>query len=413
MSELEDAIAQDGGPVDTRAGARLLTVLHLADAVAKGIFLSGSVVYFTTVSHLSPVQVAFGVSAAGASGFAASLLFGIITDRWGAKPLLVLVLALQAGGFSLYPLVHGPALFFILIVALGFLEYGAGPVLAVLIGALAPADEKVRFRARLRTIYNAGVSAASGLVALALIAGDEFLRLLPFVTAVLLLAAAGWAACLPDVHARVPSEGKGRFVAIREGRFVLVVALSAVLAMHSPMILVVLPLWVLEKTDAPRSLVPLILVANTVLAILLQVWASRDAEDLPGAARLAQRSSLWLATGCVAAACGAYGGRVAASAALVVATLLFTMSELQQSASAWGLSFELAPPDRQGEFHGVFQLHFAVSDVVGPGLASAVVFSFGFVGWLVIAATVLLAGLCIGPAASAVLPARHPGDRPG
>lgn len=68
---------------------------------------------------------------------------------------------------------------------------------------------------------------------------------------------------------------------------------------------------------------------------------------------------------------------------LGAAMLLFTIAELEQSASG----LELAQGERLGA-HGR-------SKVLGPGIVSALIISFGPWGWAVVAELVLIAGLLI------------------
>ncbi|MFF4911162.1 MFS transporter [Streptomyces sp. NPDC001260] len=381
---------------------RLLSSVNLAYAVGRGVFLSGSVVYFTVVCGLSPTQVGLGTSAAALSGFAASFLCGAAADRFGARRMLVVLFALQAVGFALYPAVHSAAVFYVLIVAVGFVEYGVGPTFGAFTGALIVPAERVRTRAMLRTMFNIGFSAGSGITALALLGGGALVRAVPWISSVLLLGAVLLILRLPHHAEAAPAAGRARrFGALRDVRFVAVTALSAPLALHASVLLVVLPLWALSRTDAPHALVPLLLVANTVAAVLFQVAASKGAETVRGAARLSRRSGVWLAAACAVAAMAAHGGAVTASVALCVAVLLFTVAELQQSASGWGLSHGLAPEHAQGEYLGTFQLHMVAQGVLGPGVVSAAALSWGAWGWALVAAVVLAAGALIVPLAAA------------
>ncbi|MEU7304830.1 MFS transporter [Streptomyces sp. NPDC007206] len=382
---------------------RLLSWVNLAYAVGRGVFLSGSVVYFTTVSGLSPTQVGLGTSAAALSGFAASFLCGAAADRLGARRMLVALFALQAAGFALYPAVRSAGLFYVLIVAVGFVEYGVGPTFGAFVGSLIEPAERVQTRAMLRTMFNIGFSAGSGITALALAGGGALVRALPWLSAALLLGAVLLILRLPrTIATAAPAAGTARrFGALRDVRFVALTALSAPLALHASVMLVVLPLWAVSRTDAPHALVPLLLVANTVVVVLFQVSASKGAETVRGAARLARRSGAWLAAACAVAATAAYGDALTASVVLGVAVLLFTMAELQQSASGWGLSHGLAPDHAQGEYLGTFQLHMVAQGVLGPGIVSAAALSWGAWGWAALAVAVLAAGLLIVPLAAA------------
>ncbi|MET8451325.1 MFS transporter [Streptomyces sp. NPDC005209] len=393
LQHAKDALIPRPGP------QRLLSAVNLAYAVGRGVFLSGSVVYFTTVTGLSAGQVALGSSAAALSGFVASLLLGMLADRVGARRMLAVVFVLQAVGFALYPTVHSTTAFYALIVSIGFVEYGVGPSFGAFVSAVVEPEERVQVRAILRTMFNIGFSVGSGVAALALFGGGFFVRALPWASSVLWLGAALLVARLPRGRRSAAAGRNRRFGALRDLRFVGVTALSAPLALHASIILVVLPLWTVERTDAPHGLIPLLMIANTVFVIAFQVAASRGADTVAGAARLARRSGLWLAAACAVAAAATVGGAVTASVALGVAMLLLTVAELQQAASGWGLAHGLAPEEAQGEYLGTFHLHMILQSVLGPGVVAAATMSWGGWGWAAVAGAVLVCAAAVVPLA--------------
>nr|WP_281274202.1 MFS transporter [Sphaerisporangium album] len=378
---------------------RLLGLVHLSFAVGRGMYLSGNIIYFTTVSGLSATDVGFGISGAALSGFIASLTFGSLSDRVGAKRVLALLITLQSGGYALYPAVPEIIPFYALIVVMGFIEFGVGPALGALVGSMTPPEERVRIRAVLHAVFNIGFSVGSGFSAMVLLGGDGLLRVFPWICSALLLLAVVLTLRLPGGKGRIETSGARVFGALRDLRFVTVTALSTPLALHSSIIFVALPLWAINHTKMPAALVPLLLVANAIFTVLFQVAASRRAATVYGAARLAGRSAMWLAAACAVAASAVYGDALVATVVISIAMLLFTVAELQQAASGWGLAHGLAPERAQGEYLGTFNLHMVTQGVLGPGLVSALIMSYKGWGWAAIAALVFCAGLAIVPAA--------------
>ncbi|GGQ75961.1 hypothetical protein GCM10010166_52660 [Couchioplanes caeruleus subsp. azureus] len=378
---------------------RKLIAIRLAESIGKGVFLSGSVVYFTLRVGLDARQVGLGLSAAGLSAFLSSVVFGVIADRVGARRLLVMLFAALAVGFGLYAVVGTAPQFFALVVAVGFLEYGTGPANGAVVGTLVPAEERVKLKAMMRSVFNIGFSIGIGVAAVAALS-QRLLVLIPLTTAALMAGAAVLVTRLPDVPARPVPVGFKRFAAVRDPRFLAVIAISSVLASHVTVILVTMPLWALNHTSLPHFLIPLLLVFNTVFVILFQVRASRGADTVEGAGRLARRSGYWLAGGCLVIALTALGDdKVLACVAIVGAVLILSTAEVMQAASGWGLAFGLAPEHAQGEYLGAFDLHVITQNVVGPAVLSGLVMTFGLWGWLGVAAAALVASALIIPAA--------------
>lgn len=115
---------------------------------------------------------------------------------------------------------------------------------------------------------------------------------------------------------------------------------------------VAIPTWALEHTDVPRVVLAGLLAVNTVLAVLLQVPASRGTEAVPGAIRAMSRAGIALALCCVLLALTPDLPVALAVGSLVVAVVALTGAELWQSAGGWGSSYALAPPAHQGSTSG-------------------------------------------------------------
>jgi hypothetical protein len=263
------------------------------------------------------------------------------------------------------------------------------------IGTLFAPDRRVHVRAVLRSVFNVGFSLGSLLAGLAILGGPA--RLLPFVTGALLAVSAVVTLRLPSIAPAPSGTRTPLFTAVRDWRFMTVAGLSAPLALHAPALLVGLPLWIVTRTSAPAELVSALLVANTVIAVLFQVRASRGADTVAGAALVARRAGLWLAAGCLAVAVAARLNTVAAVSVIGGAVLLLTWAELQQGASAWGLAHGLAPEHAQAEYFGAFNLYNVAQSVFGPALLVGVVGFAGAWGWVLVA---VVAGLAMPKAAS-------------
>ncbi|GAB3934545.1 hypothetical protein GCM10027614_07750 [Micromonospora vulcania] len=187
---------------------------------------------------------------------------------------------------------------------------------------------------------------------------------------------------------------------MRDLRFLGVVGVSAILASHITLLMVVLPLWTLNRTSVPPFLVPLMLVVNTAFVILFQVRASRGAETVAGAALTGRRAGLWIVAGCAAVSVTALSDNVILAVVAIVGTVLvLSVAEVLQAASAWGMAFGLAPKHAEGEYFGAFDLHHAAQNIVGPVILSGLVIALGFWGWAALAVVLLAAAWLVVPAA--------------
>jgi hypothetical protein len=189
-----------------------------------------------------------------------------------------------------------------------------------------------------------------------------------------------------------------RLRALRDTRYMAVAAVNGVIVLHIALLGTAVPLWVTLHTSAPRALVGVLLVINTVLAVVFQVRASRGAESLDGGVRAMRYAGVALAACCAVFALTA-GVRSAglATGLLVLGLVLLTAGELWQSAGGWGLSFALAPMTSRTEYLAGFGLGNSAQFVLGPALVTIGVIENGAVGWLALAGCFLVATALVGP----------------
>ncbi|MER7518606.1 MFS transporter [Streptomyces sp. NPDC126499] len=377
---------------------RVLAVMAVVSGLGTGFFMAGSALFFVKVVGLTPVETSIGMSAAGFTGFVAAPLLGQISDRFGARRVYKTLTFLQAALFLGYPWVSSFPLFVAVVCAVAAAEFGAVPAWASLVAECVPADIRVETRGKYRALVNLGLTvgslATSGVIAVGTDAAYYSLVVVNGLSLALCVIVAGR---LPATRPKPHVPGAPRFAALRDGPYLSVVAVSSALSLHGAVLAVVLPLWIVGNTSAPSWYLPLLMTVNTVLAIAFQVRVSSLAPTWRHAARLARWSGLLL-TGSFAAFAltGRTGGPLLA-VLLLLGILLVTAAELGQSASAWGLAYDLAPPDRQGEYQGAFALTMPVQSTLGPVLGAVVLSSDGGLGWLSLGVVVLASSWLVVP----------------
>jgi MFS family permease len=388
-----------------KGSARKLALLHLLDSVGFGLFMGGSAVYFITVKHLPGPDVGLGFSLFGLSGFFSTVVMGIAADRIGVRRLLFLSMLALAGAYCLYPVLGTLPAFFSVIALVGALELGSGPLFQTMIMELVPEQDRVSARAALRSLFNTGFSAGALLAAMFIGIGGAATQALPLGNALSFLLAAAIVLRLPACRApdsAVGGKGKRtrvpRFRALRDKSFLSVIGASSLLAMHSAVLVVGIPLWLVRYHIVPRSLVPAVFLLNTILVILFQVKATRGSDTLEGAVVAARKAGLISAAACIVLVIGRLMPSEITSAIALMSVLLFTLAELWQSASAFSLGFGLAPDSARTEYLGAFNIHVVIQATIGPAIVSFLVVDHGSAGWLSMSLIFLAGTVAIGPA---------------
>lgn len=364
---------------------RVLGFATLVNTVGNGLFLTGSALFFTRSVGLSAREVGVGLTVAGLAGLLVGIPAGHLADRRGAREVLVALLVAQGLAMASFVLVHSFASFLLVATVFTTLDRASSAVRQGLVAAALPPDQRVNGRAQLRAITNVGIAVGAALAGLALAADSRgaYLSLVLGDGLSCLLAAAVLLRLPPGVR-RTAQEAGSMTLALRDRPFVVVTALNAVLGVHYALIEVAVPLWVVTRTDAPRSVVAVLFLVNTACCVLLQVRVARAAVDVRTSAVAVRRGGLLLGASCLVFA--ASDGRSAgvAVAVLVVATLVNVAGELSQAAGSWGLGFGLAPEHAQGQYQGLFQTGFGAAQGMGPLLVTATAVQ-GVWGWAVLA----------------------------
>jgi len=374
--------------------ARNLAFQSMIYATGNGVFMAGSAVFFVHVVGLRPTQVGIGLSVAGAVSLVLSVPVGMLVDRVGSRRTWMLAALAEAALFGGYPFVRGFWPFLAVVAALAVTGAAGNAGRTVYTIEAVPQEQRVRVLAFSRSALNIGftVGALGAGVALAVNTRPAYYAMV-LTNAVGLLVNAYCILRMPAVAAHRADRSGLRFAALRDRPFLAVTALCGVLISYGTIFTEVVPLWAVTRTNAPRVLLAGLFITNTVLVVLLQVPASRGAETPAGAARLLRRAGLAAAVAGPVIWLTRATPRPVTIALLILAIVLITAAELWHSAGQWGLTTELPPPGRRGEYLGAFKLGNAVQDMVGPAALTGLAIGTGGWGWLVIAA--LFAGTAL------------------
>jgi MFS family permease len=388
-------------PVPAEGPPRVLAVAQLTDAIGLGGYLVCSALYFTRVIGLSPAQVGFGLTVGWAVGFLAGVPLGHLADRFGPRRVAMCLAATAAGALLAF-LPVGDFVPFVLVASLyGAAQCGLTAARQALLAALVTPAERTAVRAVTQAAVNGGIAVGAALGGLALHLDTVAAYQTVFVVdAVSLIVSALVVLRLPVVAgiARGPA-GAPVLAVLRDRPYAVLAGLNMVLQLHIPLITLAIPLWIVQRTQAPGWTVAALLVLNTGSVVLFQVRIARRVTDLPSAARQVRAAGAVLLLACLVFALSSAGSSSwVAVTVLLVAAGLQAVAEMLQASGSWEISFSLAPDGRHGQYQGFYGSGFAVARMLGPLLVTTVVLSWGTVGWLMLGGLFLLAGLATVPA---------------
>ena len=374
-----------------------LVVQSIGYSVGEGVFLAGSVVFFTRYAGLDPNTIALGLTVSMIVQLVTRIPLGGLADSLGASKAWAIASAAQCVAFAAYPAVHSALAFYCAVVFLAVARSLGGSARGSYMGAALDRSIRVEAQAYLRATINVGFVVGPLLAALAISIdsrpGYVFLVEANAVTyaveVLLLLRFLPWAAPSGEVRRRT-------FASIRQVSFLGVAACFAVLDTAQIILEITFPLWLLERTDAPRAAVAALGTLNAVVVISLQVWASRRVHDIPSGMRALKIAAAFLVGSMACFAISDTTGAWVTVAVLGAAILLLSIGEIWTASASWAVVYDLAPDERRGEYLGTWATVNQLVQLGAPVSFTFLVLTVSAVGWTLIAVWFVLGAVACG-----------------
>ena len=396
------AVLRHARPPSPLAGR--LSVQSLLFALGDGTFMTGSAVFFTQIVGLSAAQVGLGLTIAGIAAFLTAVPAGKLVDLFGPKRMWAVSAAGQAALFAVWPFVDSFRGYLLMAVAmeivgaaLGRSAYGAYTI------DVLPPGERVRSRAYMYSALNVGftLGALTGGIALAF-DSDRLLQTIPWFTAAVFVVNAVAITRLPRAphDDRTPEERRVKIPGpgpLRNPGWLLTTFFGGVFWTNQVLLNIVIPLWLVEETDAPHVLLAFLFGTNTVMCIFLPMAASRGVHDVPTALRAVRVSSTFFVISCLITLATHDTVGWLTIALVWLGHVTVTGAELYLSAASWAFEAELMDPRRRGAYQGAAELTGTLGRVWAPAVFTFLAMTWGAAGWLTIAGIIVVATVAIHP----------------
>ncbi|MPY31075.1 MFS transporter [Streptomyces adustus] len=381
--------------------ARTLALAQLISRTGDGAYYVTAALFFTQVVGLSAAQLGLGLTIAWTVALALGVPLGHVTDRRGARGSAVFFFLCASVAIGSYLFVRSFPLFVLAACLYAVGQRAGSAAQQALLAGVVPKENLTKVRAVLQASYNAGLSLGAALGGVVLLFDTRGAYLAAFAlnsVAFAVGAAVLWR--VPPVEAApAPAEGERTKSVFRDRPYVAVSLLNLVLVLHMPLIDVALPLWIVGHTEAPKWVLSVMFMLNTLAVVVLQVRVARGVTDLSSAARYVVRGALLLGAGCVVFAFSGSGGSAWSAVLLLVAAAgVQTLGEMLSMAGSWEISFGLAPDGKHGQYQAFFGSGLTVAEIVGPLALTGLLVYWGAPGWILLGALFVAAGLGMVPA---------------
>ncbi|MEV3856130.1 MFS transporter [Streptomyces sp. NPDC050095] len=333
--------------------------------------------YLTASRGFSAAYAGLVASLMGLGGVIAALLGGVLADRLGRRPTLLGAQLASGATVAVLAFVQDPVGIAVTGFALGVASNASRPAIQAMMADIVPPEDRVRAFSLNYWAINLGF-AVSSVYAGFLVAQSYTLGFLveagmTFVCALLVFFKVKESR---PTSMAVPGGTKSAVTmgtVLRDGRFMLMVGLSFLVAVVFTQSSVGLPIVMGEKGLGSAD-VGLVAAVNGVIIVALQIPLTRLIQHRdPG--RLLTFSSLLIGFGF---ALTAFAGSVATYALTVV---VWTLGEMVNAPTQSGLVARLAPAEGRGRYQGVYTTSWSAAALVAPLAGGWVIDSAG-AGWL-------------------------------
>ncbi|AEM88147.1 MDR family MFS transporter [Streptomyces violaceusniger] len=333
--------------------------------------------YLTADRGYSPMFAGLVGALYGLGGAVSAVVSGVLTDRLGRRPTLLVSQVSTAVTVAVLGFVQDPVSIAVVTCLVGMTSNASRPAVQAMIADIVRPEDRVRAFALNYWAINLGFAvsaAAAGLIAshgyLTLFLGDAGMTLL----------------CAVIVFAKVPESRPERGVVptgsggvdepevglgsvLRDRRFMAVVGLSYLVATLIQQAFVALPVAMgaegLSSTDYGIAIA-----TNGALIVAVQIPVTRFLEHRDPAPLLMASALL---TG------GGFGLTAFAGSVgmYTVAVTVWTLGEIINSPTQMGLVARLSPTHARGRYQGMYSLSWSLASLTAPLVGGAVMDRFG------------------------------------
>ncbi|WP_404501126.1 MFS transporter [Arthrobacter sp. GAS37] len=388
------------------AGITLFLVLVI-DSAVNGLFVPLSMLYLSTSSGTSLIEVGALLSIAGLLSLPLPLWIGPLVDRHGPKPIVLVAQLLQAAGFLGYLISGNVGMILVAatLVSLGQRAFWSSAF--TLVSNLSDRDPGAHSRERwfgiIGSLRAAGYGVGAIVAGLVLTAntGPVYREMIGVCACLLLAACLLLGRGVPGKSAGVPVQGRrdgpgsakrgrgGYRVLWADRPYLAFMGLNTVFALCNVMLSIAFPLFIFRQLPAMTWLVGPLLGMNTVVQVVLQGPVVRLIRPLPRHKSLCLVGVLWASWACLTAA-PLWIPSVLWVPCLVVAVVCYSGAQLVHSPVSNALSADAAPEDIRGRYLAVFQYSFAIAGVAAPLLFSLLSAISSTAPWAVLAVLALM-----------------------
>jgi MFS family permease len=340
----------------------------LVNAFGNGVVLPFLIIYLHNVRGIPLGLAGLAAAVQSASALGSGFLAGTLSDRIGAKRVLLASLVISTAAFALMPSIHEAWQAFAVYVLWGAGSGAFWPSQSALLAALTPPERRSPAYALQRLTMNLGV--ALGGVCAGLIASVAHPGSFTVLFVINCATFVAYIAVLtrvrdPELH---PERLQGRWRDVgRDRTFVAYTLLNAAFMTIAISLMVeLLPAFAKNVAGVNERQVGIIFALDAIGVVLFQLPIAKLLEGRRRMAGLAVMGLLWAVSLLLVWAAGKWTTATVAALVLCGASLVFALGECLHGAIQAPLTADLAPPRLLGRYLALSSLSWQVGWILGP-----------------------------------------------
>jgi MFS family permease len=377
---------------------RVYMLAALINVYGTGLIITAMTLYAIKVVHLTAARSGLALTIAGLVGLLASMPIGRLADRRGPRDVSRLALLLVGVAAASYVFLAHNFVSYLIVAIVDGSALSASSTASVALLRRVGGDNATTFRSQAQAVFNLGISlgVATCGVAIELNTVNAY-RALFLGNALSCLIGVAVLSLLPKFEPLPGAHEESPLAALRDRPFLGYTALSGAMFMQYLVLGLLLPVWVVFHTNAPRWSVSAFVVINTVIVVLFQVRVGKTVQTIRQGGAAFRRAGVIFLVSC--SAMGLAAGLPAWGALLLLAgaVVLHTYGELWHASGTFALDFGLAPPHAQGQYQGLVGMGNFAGQALSPLILVGLVLAGGRLGFVLLGAWFAVIGLA-GPA---------------